>query len=117
MIPHFAALIVPGMLVLAGHPEPETNVSYTCKFEAGVIVIDHAEAAGRATVHSDGSARRYIFDQQKLVATDAGLPTYYLQPELKRWKRLNDRGETVETTVCKANLSSKTAGSIGSRSQ
>ncbi len=117
MIPHFAALIVPSLLVMAGHGEPDTNVSYTCKFEDGVIVIDHPESAGRVTVHSDGTAREYIFDQQKLVATETGLPTYYFQSELKRWKRLNESGETVETTVCETNVSSKAAGSIGSRRQ
>jgi hypothetical protein len=34
---------------------------------------------------------KYIFDELKLVATWAGLPTYYFQPELERWKRLKGR--------------------------
>ena len=79
-----------------------------------MIVFDHPDAAGGVTVQIHGEARRYVFHQQKLVPEDDRMPTYYFQTELKRWKLLNNSGETVETTVCKASLSSNSARSIGS---
>ena len=114
MILNLAALAIPSEVFLASHAEP-TNRTYICKFEGGVVVIDHREATGRATVQIDGEARQYVFDNQKLVATEAGLPTYYFQSELKRWKRLNDSGETIETTVCKTGIASSAAKSTGSQ--
>lgn len=115
MISHLAALVVPGVLFLANNAEPDTSVTYSCKFESGVVVIDHFEATGRATVQIDGSTQHYVFHDQKLVATGTGLPTYYFQAELKRWKRLNDRGETVETTVCQVSRPVAAARSVASR--
>ncbi len=111
MIPHLAALLVPSAL-LATHFEPDTDVTYTCKLGGSVIVIDQPEAAGRATVQVNGEALEYVFDQQKLVPREPRLPTYFFQADLKRWKLLNDNGETVETTVCKARFSSR-ARSVG----
>ncbi|PTM42829.1 hypothetical protein C8D03_4428 [Bosea sp. 124] len=109
MISQLAVLMIPSAILLANHAQPDADVSYTCKFEAGVIVIDHPQATGRATVQIGGDARPYIVDEQKLVPMEAGLPTYYFQSELKRWKRLNQSGETVETTVCKSAISSSKA--------
>ncbi|AOO82848.1 hypothetical protein [Bosea vaviloviae] len=72
MISHLAALLIPGAVFLTNHTEPDANITYSCKFDGGLLVIDHREAASRATVQIDGSTRQYIFDQQKLVATEAG---------------------------------------------
>lgn len=114
MISHFAALVISSAVLLASHTRPDAEVSYICNFAGGVIVINHPQATGRATVQIDGEARPYILDQQKLMPVEAGLPTYYFQSELKRWKRLNERGETLETTVCKTGVSSSAARSTGS---
>lgn len=103
MIPYLAALL-PSALLLVSHADTDRGVTYTCSFEEGVIVIDRPDAAGGVMVQIHGEARRYVFDLQKLVPDDDRLPTYYFQAELKRWKLLNKRGETVETTVCKASL-------------
>ncbi|PTM41502.1 hypothetical protein [Bosea sp. 124] len=112
MTVHFAALAIPSALILASHDELHTTRTYTCKFESDVVVIHHREDTGRADVQIGGEAHTYVFENQKLVATQAGLPTYYFQSELKRWKRLNHSGETVETTVCKTGVASaKTTGS------
>jgi len=110
VISQLAALLMPSAIFLTNHAAPDMNITYSCKFDSGLVVIDHREAAGRATVQIDGSTRQYLFDQQKLVATEAGLPTYYFQAELKRWKRLNDSGETVETTVCKVSRPVRASG-------
>lgn len=109
MILQLAALMIPSAILLVNHAQPDADVSYTCKFESGVIVIDHPHATSRATVQIGGEARQYMVDEQKLVPMEEGLPTYYFQSELKRWKRLNQSGETVETTVCKAAFSSSKA--------
>lgn len=84
---------------LVSHAGVDTSVTYRCQFEAGVVEIDRSHDG--ATVRLDGAARPYIVTEDKLVAVEAGLPTFYFQSELKRWKRLNGNGETVETTVCK----------------
>ncbi|AMJ61080.1 hypothetical protein [Bosea sp. PAMC 26642] len=113
MNPRLAALLIPITIFLATHSEA-TSLTFNCKFDDGVVVINHSETTGRATVQIEGKERHYIVDNQKLVATQSGMPTYYFQSELKRWKRLNDRGETVETTVCKASDSSTAARSVSS---
>lgn len=111
MISHLAALLMPGAIFLTNNAEPDLNIIYSCIFDGRPVVIEHREAASRATVQVGGLTRQYIFDQRKLVATEAGLPTYYFQAELKRWKRLNDNGETVETTVCKMSRPVSASGS------
>lgn len=102
MIPHLAALLVPSALFLTTHADTDRGVTYTCKFEGGCDCHRPLDAAGGVTVQIHGEARRYVFHQQKLVPEDDRMPTYYFQTELKRWKLLNNSGETVETTCCKA---------------
>lgn len=114
MISQFAALVIPSAVFLANHAQPDADVSYICNFAGGVIVIEHPQPTGRVTVQIDGEARPYILDQQKLMPMEAGLPTYYFQSELKRWKLLDERGETLETTVCKTGVPSSAARSTGS---
>jgi hypothetical protein len=99
MIALQAVQLAASAIVLAGYAGPDTSVTYRCKFEAGVVEIDRSHDG--ATVRLDGAAQPYIVNEDKLVALEAGLPTFYFQAELKRWKRLNRQGETVETTVCK----------------
>ena len=102
MITKLAAQFVASALVLASHAEPGADVTYTCNFEGGIVVIRRSEeGSARVSVSTDGSTRQYLFDEEKLVATESGLPTYYFQSELKRWKRLDDKGQTIETTVCR----------------
>ncbi|PZR83206.1 MAG: hypothetical protein DI537_35265 [Stutzerimonas stutzeri] len=111
-MPSVAALIVPSFLVLVTHAKPNTPVTYTCAFESGVIVIDHSAASGQVKIQIDGIERLYVAIDQKLIPVEAGLPSYYFQSELKRWKRLDDNGETVETTVCKERYDSRSVKGV-----
>ena len=90
-------LIAYGALMLASNGTRET---FVCKFDHGVVIIER-QHGGNALVQINGEARRYNDSDEKLVAEDPGLPVFYFQIELKRWKRLTHEGETIEITVCK----------------
>ncbi|RYF25524.1 MAG: hypothetical protein EOO23_08965 [Comamonadaceae bacterium] len=94
-------------LAIAPVSAADASVIYTCKFEVGVVVINHL-GPENAVVQLAGEDRRYVFDDEKLVPRDTGLPTFLFQSGLKRWKLLNESGETLEITICKAAASSAT---------
>lgn len=96
-----ATFFAASALLIAPVSAANASVIYTCKFEVGVVVINHLGSES-ATVQFAGEYRPYVFDEEKLVPQDAGLPTFLFQSGLKRWKLLNDSGETIEITICKA---------------
>ncbi|AMJ61069.1 hypothetical protein [Bosea sp. PAMC 26642] len=100
MISHIAVLLLPLGLALVAETDPVPHPVYTCKFEAGQIVIEQAEPSGNVTVEVNGQARQYVMDKLKLVPRDQGLPSFLFQPDLKRWQWLNDQGEPIESTTC-----------------
>lgn len=99
-----AALLAPSAVVLSSYGCALANSSstYICKFETGVVVIDPVGPDGAITVEVAGQRRPYALEDEKLVPQDAGLPTLLFQPGLKRWKMLNEKGETIEITICKS---------------
>jgi len=108
MISHIAVLLLPIAVALAAETDPVTNPVYTCKFEAGQIVIEQADVSGEVTVEVAGQARRYVMDKLKLVPREGGLPAFLFQPDLKRWQWLDDQGAPVESVVCTEKPSLKT---------
>lgn len=100
MILHVALLLMPVSLALAAETDPVANPVYTCKFDAGQIVIEQADPSGDVTVEVKGTARPYVMEKLKLVPRDQGLPTFLFQPDMKRWQWLNDQGEPIESIVC-----------------
>lgn len=108
MIEHIAILSLSMGVVLAAEKDPVTNPIYTCKFEAGQIVIEQADVTGEVTVEVSGQARRYVMDKLKLVPRDGGLPSFLFQPDLKRWQWLDNQGAPVESVACTEKQSLKT---------
>ncbi|KPF68326.1 hypothetical protein IP69_11720 [Bosea sp. AAP35] len=100
MILYVALLLLPVSLAIAADTDPVANPIFTCKFEAGQIVIEQAEASGDVTVEVKGQARPYVMDKLKLVPRDQGLPSFLFQPDMRRWQWLNDQGEPIESVVC-----------------
>lgn len=100
---YLTVLLAPSAVVLSSYGCALANSStYICKFETGVVVIDPVGPDGAITVEVAGRRRPYALDDEKLVPHEAGLPTLLFQPGLKRWKRLNENGETIEITICKS---------------
>ena len=104
MLSQLLPTLISSVVFLASHAPVGSSQSYECKFEAGTAVISHHGFNGAATVEIDGEAFSYVFEEDKLVPRTQGTPTYLFQPELKRWKLLNQQGETVEITVCKGSF-------------
>lgn len=96
-----ASLLALGIALLIGNEAQASGTTYICKFEVGIVVIGDQSGDGARDVKLDGRTRSYISDEYKLVPQAAGLPTLLFQPELRRWKVLNERGETVEISVCR----------------
>lgn len=91
----FAILVA---LVAPAH----AGTAYTCHFDGGKVIIGPAdEDTGRTTVWVQGATHQYFLAENKLIATEDRLPSYFFQEEFSRWKRLNKKGETIETAVCK----------------
>lgn len=106
MIALVTLLLVPIALALSADIDPVSNPVYKCKFDAGQIVIQQAEASGDVT--GDGQARQYVMDKLKLGRRAPGLPAFFFQPDLTRWQWLNDQGEPLESTACSEQPTLKT---------
>lgn len=100
---YLATLLAPSAVVLSsyGYALASTK-TYECKFAAGVVVIDVPGPDGITPVEVAGQRHAYASHEGKLIPHDTGLPTLLFQPGLKRWKILNENGETIEITICKS---------------
>ena len=100
MISQIAIFLLPMGLALVAETDPLPKPVYTCKFDAGQVVIEQPDTSGDVMVEVRGQARQYVMDKLKLVPRDQGLPSLLFQPDLKRWQLLNDLGEPIESISC-----------------
>ncbi len=100
MILHVALLLMPLNLTPVADTDPVANPVYTCKFNAGLIVIGQAEENGQLTVEINGQARPYVMEKLRLVPRERGLPTFLFQPDVRRWQWLDTMAEPIESIAC-----------------
>lgn len=100
MILPVALLLMPLSLTPVAETDPVANPVYTCKFDAGLIVIGQAEENGRLTVEIDVQARPYVMEKLRLVPREQGFPTFLFQPDVRRWQWLDDKAEPIESVAC-----------------